>query len=66
MGIPIEREPEGLGPDHERCIFCRLPTVHWATSHDIAVCPDCAPHHEASELPTKREWCQGAGFVRGR
>jgi len=62
--IAIEREPKDAGgPPFERCCFCRAPSPFWTLLADrkpgaqVACCQDCAASHEASEVPTKRAWC---------
>lgn len=60
--MAIEVVHDGMPKDElkERCCFCRSPTQFWHPNkpHDVAVCPSCASDHEASELPTKKDWCE--------
>lgn len=61
MPIPVERESETLTRQFrglmESCCFCRRPTPFWHMPKDVAVCEECAPTHEVSQIPPKEEWC---------
>lgn len=67
-GIPLTREDDDVWPAPayplEHCCFCGSRTRFWYTPKDVAVCPDCAQSHDASDVPSKEEWCaspQGNG-----
>lgn len=49
-----DKEPKWMPA--EACAFCRAPTRYWYTAKDVAVCPGCAETHEATDVPSKREW----------
>ena len=56
--IHVQREPDNLGPPHERCAFCANATPYWYEPKDIPVCQKCAIDVTHDEVPSKEEWAK--------
>ena len=71
LGIPVSIT-FGTDEPHERCCFCRTPTVEWTLLEDrtpgqqVACCGACARLHAPFEVPTKGEWCDAEDRAEGR
>jgi len=54
VGIPVEREPDGLEP-RECCVFCDSPTRYWYIPKNMPVCKTCAGNHKDFQVPSAEQ-----------
>lgn len=64
MAIAVSEVPcGGMSEIKEQCALCMVPTLHWYTQKDVAVCQSCAATATPEMVPSKKSWLEA---VRGK